>query len=265
MTKEENLHRKKTNLFIVLSAIFLTNAILAEMIGVKIFSLENTFGFQPVHINVYKDYILDFNLTAGAVIWPVVFITSDVINEYFGRKGVRRISLLTALFIGYIFVVIYFVTKLPPANFWIDINNQDANGNLFNINYAFKTIFRQGMGIIAGSLTAFLLAQLLDVLVFQQLRRITGKKMIWLRATGSTLVSQILDSFVVLAIAFYIFGNWTMSQVVAVGIINYIYKFVMAIVLTPLLYVAHFFIDRYLGHDVADDMAEKATLEHSFF
>ena len=264
MTNKEILQRKKTNLFIVLCAIFLTNAILAEMIGVKIFSVEDTFGFQPAHLKLMHDFVLDFNLTAGAVIWPVVFVTSDVINEYFGRKGVQRISVITALFIAYIFMVIYFVTKLPPADFWIDINSKDPSGNLFNINYAFKTIFRQGMGIIVGSLTAFLLSQLLDVLVFQQLRRFTGKRMIWLRATGSTLVSQVIDSFVVLAIAFYLFGNWSMSQVVAVGIINYIYKFVMAIVMTPFLYVAHFFIDRYLGHDVADDMAEKASLETFF-
>jgi uncharacterized integral membrane protein (TIGR00697 family) len=208
---------------------------------------------------------LDFNLTAGVIIWPVVFITTDVINEYFGKKGVRRISFLTAMLIAYIFVVIFFVTKLPPAAFWLENNSQDPYGNSFDINYAFKTIFRQGLGIIIGSLVAFLIAQLLDVFVFQRLRRITGKKMIWLRATGSTLISQLIDSFVVLGIAFYLFGNWSAIQVISVGIINYMYKFVIAIVLTPLLYVAHFFIDRYLGQEVADRMAEKAGEDVSFF
>ena len=83
--------------------------------------------------------------------------------------------------------------------------------------------------------------------------------MIWLRATGSTLVSQLLDSFVVLVIAFYIFGDWSMGQVMSVGIINYIYKFVVAIVLTPLLYLGHYFIDGYLGKEEADKLTEEAA------
>jgi uncharacterized integral membrane protein (TIGR00697 family) len=264
-SQEIVIRRKKTNIFILLSGIFITNAILAEMIGVKIFSLEETLSLKPAQIPLFEDWVLDFNLTAGVIIWPVVFITTDVINEYFGKKGVRRISFLTAMLIAYIFIIIYFVTKLPPAAFWLEINEQDIHGNDFDINYAFRTIFRQGMGIILGSLVAFLIAQLLDVFVFQRLRRITGKKMIWLRATGSTLISQLIDSFVVLGIAFYIFGNWSVTHVISVGIINYIYKFAIAIILTPLLYVAHFFIDRYLGQEVADKMAEKAGEDISFF
>jgi queuosine precursor transporter len=265
MTKTDTNRKKKTNLFIILSAIFLTNAIVAEIIGVKIFSVEDTFGFQPAQIRLLGDMVLDFNLTAGAVIWPVVFITTDVINEYFGKKGVRKISFLTAFLIVYIFFVIYMVTKLLPSEFWINLNSVDSDGNYFNINYAFETIFRQGLGIIIGSLTAFLIAQLLDVFIFQQLRQLTGKRMIWLRATGSTLVSQLIDSFVVLGIAFYLFGNWSMEQIFSVGIINYIYKFIMAIALTPILYVAHYFIDMYLGQDVADRMAEEAGEDRSIF
>lgn len=265
MNANSSIQKKKTNLFIVLSAIFLTNAIIAEIIGVKIFSVESTIGFEPVQLRLFGGFVLDFNLTAGAVIWPIVFVTTDVINEYFGKKGVRKISFMTAFLIAYIFVVIYLVTKLIPAQFWLELNNADQDGNYFNIDYAFRTIFRQGLGIILGSLIAFLIAQLLDVIIFQRLRRVTGKKMIWLRATGSTLVSQLFDSFVVLGVAFYIFGNWSMEQIFSVGIINYIYKFVVAIALTPLLYVAHYFIDNYLGQDVADRMADEAGEDHSIF
>jgi uncharacterized integral membrane protein (TIGR00697 family) len=105
------------------------------------------------------------------------------------------------------------------------------------------------------------LGQLLDVFIFQKLRRFTGAKMIWLRATGSTLVSQLLDSFVVLFIAFYVFGNppWAFKQVIAVGIINYIYKFIVAIGLTPLLYLGHGIIDNYLGKNAADKMTTEAA------
>lgn len=256
--------KKRTNLFVILSSIFLTNAILAEVIGVKIFSGEKTLGFEPVNWTFFGEYVLDFNLTAGAVIWPIVFITTDIINEYFGKKGVRKISFITAGLIAYVFLVISLVTVLVPADFWLEVNATTPAGEPFNIDYAFDLIFTQGLGIIIGSLTAFLLGQLIDVYVFQKLRSVTGPKMIWLRATGSTFVSQFIDSFVVLGIAFYIFGNWELSQVLAVGIINYIYKFTVAIALTPLLYVGHGMIDRYLGKDLAHQMMEEASEDTAF-
>ena len=252
------MKNRKNNLFIVLSGIFITNAILAEIIGVKIFSLENTVGLSPVNLNILG-YELDFNLTAGVLLWPVIFITTDIINEYFGKQGVRKITYFTVVLISYTFIIISMVTFLSPASFWLDLNNIDDTGNPFNISYAFNKIFLQGLGIIIGSLIAFLIGQFLDAFIFQRLRRITGSKMIWLRATGSTLVSQFIDSFVVLTVAFYIFGNWPLSQVVSVGIMNYIYKFTIAIVLTPILYLGHFTIDSYLGKDEADKMANEAA------
>ncbi len=255
---------KRRNLFVVLSGIFLTNALLAEILGVKIFSAETTLGFEPVQWKMLGDYVLDFNLTAGVIIWPVVFITTDIINEYFGKRGVRKISFLTASFILYSFIVIYAVTKLSPAEFWLDVNADKAGGQDFNINTAYSIIFRQGLGIIIGSLTAFLVGQFLDVLVFQKLRRFTGSGKIWLRATGSTLVSQLVDSYLVLGIAFYVFGNWTLEQILSVGTINYIYKGLMAILLTPLLYLAHYLIDNYLGKEKAKAVADEAA-EQGFF
>jgi uncharacterized integral membrane protein (TIGR00697 family) len=260
----EPQHSRKTNLFVLLAALFLTNAILAEIIGVKIFSGEKTLGFDPVQWTFFGEFVLDFNLTAGAVIWPIVFITTDLINEYYGKKGVRKISFITAGLIAYVFVVISLVTALAPADFWLEVNASQPDGSAFDINYAFNTVFRQGLGIIVGSLTAFLLGQLIDVYVFQKLRAVTGPKMIWLRATGSTLVSQFIDSFVVLGIAFYIFGNWSLPQIAAVGLINYMYKFTVALALTPLLYAAHGFIDRYLGKDLAEKMMEEASEDKSF-
>ena len=161
-------------------------------------------------------------------------------------------------------MVISIVTALVPADFWIEVNSETPTGEGFDINYAFNSIFRQGLGIIVGSLTAFLLGQLIDVFVFQKLRAITGANMIWLRATGSTLVSQFIDSFVVLGIAFYIFGNWSISQIIAVGLINYVYKFSVAILLTPLLYVGHGLIDKYLGKDLAEQMTKDAMEDRSF-
>jgi uncharacterized integral membrane protein (TIGR00697 family) len=254
--------QKRNRLFIILCGIFLTNAIVAEMIGVKIFSVEGTLGLAPAHLHL-MGYTVDFNLTAGAVIWPVVFITSDLINEYFGRPGVKRISYLTAGLIAYSFLVIFLTMKLPPAQWWLDAYHTDSSGNPFNIDFAFTTIFGQGQRIIIGSLVAFLVSQLVDVFVFHRLKKYTGHKMLWLRATGSTIVSQLVDSFVVLYIAFS--GILPNDQIVAIGTTNYIYKFTAAIALTPLIYVGHYFIDVYLGKENAQRLSDEAAAQSDSF
>jgi hypothetical protein len=256
------LEQKKNRLFIILSGVFLTNALIAEMIGVKIFSGESTLGLSPAHLDILG-FTMDFNLTTGAVIWPVVFITTDLINEYFGKPGVKRISYLTAILIGYSFLVIFLSMKLPPADWWLDANNTDADGNFFNIEFAFDKIFGQGQRIIIGSLAAFILGQLIDVFIFQKLRKLTGPKKLWLRATGSTLVSQFIDSFVVLFIAF--FGIFSIQQLIAIGITNYIYKFVVALVMTPVIYGGHYLIDSYLGREHALRISEEASDQSGSF
>jgi len=258
MPHNPSFERKKQFLFLFLAGIFLTNALIAEIIGVKIFSVEALLGISPVQIPLFGEK-MDFNMSAGVVNWPIVFITSDIINEYFGRKGVKRISYLTAGFILYMYIVIYSTTSLPPAKFWLEVNSKDSLGNAMNIDGAFNQIFRQGLGIMIGSIVAFLIGQLLDVTVFSWLRRRTGSKHIWLRATGSTLFSQLIDSFIVIFIAFYIFGNWSVTQILQVGTINYVYKGIVALLMTPILYVAHYLIDSYLGKDYAHYMVEEAA------
>ncbi len=245
---------KRTTLYLILCSIFITNALVAEIIGVKIFSLEQLLEIAPAQITLLLEHPLDFNLTAGVILWPVVFITSDIINEYFGKDGVKRISVITACLISYTFIAIISVTQLPPAQFWLDVNT--PNG--FNINTAFEVIFRQGLGIMIASITAFLIGQFLDAYVFHYLKGITGNKKIWLRATGSTLVSQLVDSFVVIIIAFKVFGSWSWEQVISVSVMNYIYKCIMAVALTPLLYLMHYLIDLYLGEKESQELVEEA-------
>jgi queuosine precursor transporter len=237
------MHTKKQRLYLVLCGIFLTNAVIAELIGVKLFSIEAVFGSAPAQLDTpFGKW--DFNQTAGAIIWPFVFITSDLINEYFGKKGVRFISFLTAILIAYSFVVINVATQLPPTPFWLD-----SYPNI-QINEAFRAVFSQGSNIVVGSITAFLIGQLLDAQVFHQLKSSTGESKIWLRATGSTLVSQLVDSFVVIYVAFYFLGkNLTAAQCFSIALNGYVYKFMVAILLTPLLYLAHWIIDRYLAEE----------------
>jgi len=260
ISKLTMIFSKKQTLFLVLSGIFLTNAIVAEIIGAKIFSIENTLGLQPAQINILG-FKLDFNMSAGVLNWPIVFIISDVINEYFGVRGVKKISYLTTALIAYSFFLLYGASALPPASFWLEINKTDGLGNYLNINEAFRIILRQGMGIIIGSITAFMIGQVLDALIFQKIRRVTGNKHIWLRATGSTLFSQLVDSFIVIFIAFYVFGNWELKQIFAVGSVNYIYKFTIAICMTPIVYLIHYIIDLYLGKNLSEEMIKEATFD----
>ena len=241
---------KRNTLFIILAGIFITNAILAEMVGIKLFSLEKTIGIEGLSIQLFGTTPLGLNFTAGVLLWPFVFITTDIVNEYFGKKGVHRISFLAAALISYAFIMLFFVTKLSPSDYWLSLYSKGPNGEVFDINYAFSMIFTQGMSIIVASLVAFLVGQLIDVYVFTSIRKYTGDKYLWLRATGSTLVSQLIDSFIVLFLAFYLFKDeehrWSLPLLFSVGVLNYLYKFIVAIALTPVLYIAHYAIDKYL-------------------
>lgn len=252
---ETSLTQKKNRLFTILCGIFITNAVLAEIIGVKIFSGEATVGLEPANLNILG-FPMDFNLTAGVLIWPVVFLTTDLINEYFGKPGVKRISYFTVMLIAYVFIIIFIAIQLPSPQWWKDVKDDDGNV-ILNLDMAFNKVLGQGLRIIIGSITAFLIGQLVDVFIFQKLRNVTGNKRLWLRATGSTLVSQLVDSYVVLFIAFA--GVYKTEYIVAIGITNYIYKFAVAILLTPVIYLAHSVIDNYLGKENARQITEDAA------
>jgi hypothetical protein len=249
---------KESRLFLILGSFLISNAILAEFIGVKLFTVEGTLGIPKFDINMFGVKDLSFNMSAGVVTWPIIFIMTDIINEYFGIKQVKFLSILASLLICYAFVVLGFAMGLEPSDFWI---KQTVDGEAINMSTAFNSIFGQSMWIIVGSITAFLVGQMVDVVIFQKIKRSTGERFLWLRATGSTVVSQFLDSFVVIFIGFYINPqfNWSWQMVAAIGLVNYTYKFLVAILMTPLLYVVHGVIDRYLGKDLAGKMVLQAS------
>jgi len=249
---------KPAKLFIAITAFFVANALIAECIGGKIFSLEKIFGFNPANISMFGQSGLSFTLTCGVLLWPLEFIITDIVNEYYGPKAVRRISYTAVILISYAFVMFYASMRTPPAGWWVA---SKADQGIPDMQAAYSGIFGQGMWIIIGSLVAFMVSQLVDVYVFHKIKKVTGDKKIWLRATGSTLVSQLIDSFIVLIIAFKIGNNWTWAQVLAIGCMNYIYKFSMAIILTPVIYIAEKRIEKYLGHERATAMKKAAMGE----
>jgi uncharacterized integral membrane protein (TIGR00697 family) len=256
------INNRATRLFLILAGIFITNALLAEFIGVKIFSLEATLGLKPADIRMFGGSY-SFNLTCGVLLWPVVFVMTDIINEYYGVKGVRFLSWLTIGLIAFGFLVVYGALQTVPNAWWV--TSKQGIG-IEDMNMAFNGVYGQGLGIIIASMTAFLVAQLVDVFIFHRIKKATGEKKIWLRATGSTVVSQLIDSFIVLFIAFYFYPKWVkgqgdpwpFDQLLAICVVNYIYKFIVAILMTPVIYLVHGIIEKYLGKEKAMEMKKAA-------
>lgn len=231
------LDRRQT-LFLVLSGIFLGNALLAELIGGKLFQIPT-----PFHT---------FTLSAGIVLWPFVFILTDIINEYFGRAGVRKMSILAAAIIAYAFLALTAADAVPA----VDFSPVD--------DHSFSNVFMQSRWIIVGSIAAFLLAQMLDVTVFWMIRRMTGARWLWLRSTGSTLISQVMDTFVVGFIGLHLphllgYQGLSFGDYINAAVSGYVFKFVVALAVTPLLYLVHNVIDGYLGHSEAEHMIDETA------
>lgn len=250
------LKDKPTKLFVVLTSFFVANALIAECIGTKLFSLEMLVGLEPAPFSLLGQEGLTYVLTCGVLLWPIEFVMTDIVNEYYGPKAVRRISYIAIGLISYAFIMFYMAIEVPAdESFWVTSRKDQG---VPDMQVAFSSIFGQGMWIIFGSLVAFLVSQLLDVWVFHKIKKITGDKKVWLRATGSTLFSQFIDSFVVLFIAFHLGSDWSVQRVLAIGLVNYSYKALMALVLTPVIYIAEGMIDRYLGKEVAAKMKTAA-------
>ncbi|MEM9548162.1 MAG: queuosine precursor transporter [Bacteroidota bacterium] len=253
---------KPFKLFLLLAGFFIANTLVAEFVGVKIFSFERTIGIDPFSFSFFGQDNLGFELTAGVVLWPVVFIMTDVINEYFGMKSVRILSYMAIGLIIYAFVMIYFAIGLSPSEWWqfqSGLLDEDPVKHVVDMNLSFNKIMGQGLWIIIGSMVAFLIGQIVDVAIFHRIKKWTGERLVWLRATGSTFVSQFIDSYVVLIIAFYYGADWELSRVFAIGTVNLIYKFVVAVLLTPTIYLAHAMIDNYLGKEVSNAMKAEAA------
>ena len=208
---------KRELLFVILSGLFITNAVVAELIGGKLISIG------------------PFVMSIGILPWPIVFLTTDLINDYFGEKGVKKLSFITAGLIAYAFVILLLAMNVPAATGISPVSDMQ-----------FKAVFGQSMWVIVGSIVAFMVSQLIDVSVFWYFKKRTGDSKIWLRTTGSTVVSQLFDSFIVLGIAFYLPGKIDFKTFISSALTGYVLKLLIAILLTPLIYFAHNRIKKFL-------------------
>ncbi|MCX6295759.1 MAG: queuosine precursor transporter [Bacteroidetes bacterium] len=223
---------KRELVFIILAGIFITNAIVAELIGGKLI------------------FIGPFIMSVGILPWPVVFIATDLINEYYGRSGVRKLSLITASLIVYAFIILFFAIQIPSAKGISTVSDEQ-----------FYSVFGQSMWIIVGSVIAFLVSQFIDVSIFWLLRDKTGGKMIWLRSTGSTVVSQLIDTFIVAGIGFWLPGKVNTATYFNMALTGYTVKLGLAIVLTPMIYVGHSAIEKYIGDDESHKIIKRSAEE----
>jgi queuosine precursor transporter len=210
---------KKDIVFIILAGLFITNAIVAELIGGKLIQIG------------------PFLMSIGILPWPIVFLTTDLINEHFGRDGVKKLTFITAGLIAYCILLLFIGVQIPAVELPNTVNNNQ-----------FYAVFGQGLFIMVASIIAFLVSQLIDITIFWFFRNRTGKKMIWLRTTGSTIVSQLIDSFIVSGIAFWLTGKITTDQYINMSISGYTFKLIIAICLTPLIYLGHYIIDNYISN-----------------
>ena len=212
-----NFSNRRDIVFLVLAGFFITNAIMAELIGGKLIQF---FGL--------------FTQSIGIILWPIIFILTDLINEHFGKDGVKKLTYITVGLISFAFIVLSIAINIPATPF-SPVNNE-----------VFKTVFGQSQWIIVGSIIAFLISQLVDVYTFLFFKKITGNKFIWLRATGSTLISQLVDTFVVQYIAFVLPSKWTLDEFITNASYGYAFKLIIAIALIPLIYVGHALINKFL-------------------
>lgn len=222
---------KREWLFVFLACFFVTNAVTAELISNKLIDI-------PLEFDLFGKHFGPFTTIIGVLPWPFVFLATDLINEFYGIRAVRKLSWITSVMIAYCFLIVI-ITMSVPAN--TEISTATATDAEYN------KVFGQSRWVIVGSITAFLFSQILDATIFHWIKQKTGNKYIWLRSTGSTVISQLFDSFIVLYIGFVLPGTLSLSNLWEIGPTNYVLKLIIAVSLTPFIYLGHWAVRRYLS------------------
>lgn len=221
---------RKHWLFVFLAGLFITNAVTAELISNKLIEI-------PISFDFFGGKVGPFVTIVGILPWPIVFLLTDLLNEFYGYKAVRRLSWITAILIAYCFIIVGIAMEIPAVN---------IEGSNLSDDAAFNKVFGQAQMVIVGSICAFLVSQLLDAYIFTWIKSKTGEKFIWLRSTGSTLVSQFIDSYIVLYIGFVLPGSLSFADFMTIAPTNYFLKIIIAILLTPFIYLGHYVIRKHV-------------------
>lgn len=202
-------------IFVWMTAIFVISLVVADLIGAMLFSFRlSVFGVE-----------IPVLLSAGIIPFPITFILTDLLNEFYGKEGARFVTWVGFGMCFLTFAFLFVGNHLP------------VDGRTIIPKSVFMTLSTQYTGMFLASLTAYLIGQMLDIQIFHLLRSRTKHKWIWLRATGSTVISQLFDSLIVTSIAFW--GSMSLSNIFQLALGNYTWKFIIAVSITPLLYLGH--------------------------
>jgi len=243
MLRDPHVLTRAQKLYVICAAVFLTALVVAEATASKFFTAFDL----PFTLTILGQDFTRVTMTAGVIAFPITFIVTDLMNEYYGKRGIRFVTYVGMVMIVFEFVLLWIAVEVP-----VDPESPVTQA-------AFAEVFGSTQRVIVGSLTAYLLGQLADIFLFHWLRNLTKGKHLWLRATGSTFGSQFIDTFVVLSVAF--FGQLSVQTIIAITLFNYAYKFLIAAGITPIIYLAHYAMDRYLGHDTAEELRERAEAD----
>ena len=212
---------RKQQFYVWLTAIFVAALVTGDFIGGRFWVL---FGQT---------------FSAGIIPFPLTFVLTDIVNEFYGPSGARRLTFVGLGAAVFVWLVITLALHLPPSP---QSPIPDA---------VFQAAFGTAARLYVASLTAFVVGQMLDISIFRWLRKRTGHRLLWVRATGSTVLSQAIDSFTVSFV--FLAGNESLAFITRNAANNYVGKLIMAVLLTPLIYAIHAIFRRRLH------VAEPAT------
>ncbi len=215
----------RQRLFIFLGAAFTTCLIVGDIIGGKLIS-SSIFGFP-------------FTTTVGMVPFPVTFLLTDVLNEFYGKRAARFVTLVGFVMATLSFGIIYLAGVIPIAEFTRDPSWQGVT------EASFANVFLGSQRMIVASLAAYLVAQFVDIGMFHLLKQLTHGKYLWLRASGSTAASQMVDTIVITIVAWIGILPW--SKIGDIILSAYGLKIFIAVALTPAIYACHSLVERWAG------------------
>ena len=198
----------KDQFYLILAGIFIASLVTCNLIANKFVTVD--LGFKV------------FIVSAGILPYPFTFLVTDLISELYGQKKANLV--VFAGFIASMFVLLFL---------WLG-GQFNAIPDSLVTDQIYDSVFRNAWRIIAASMTAYLFAQFIDVRIFHFWKKLTNGKHLWLRNNASTVVSQLLDTILVIFILF--FGVWGTDQIISAIIDGWLFKMLMALVDTPIIY-----------------------------
>lgn len=213
-------------LYYILGALFIAALITCNLIANKFISLD--FGFKT------------FIISAGVLPYPVTFLITDVLSELYGQKRTTHVVLAGLVASLFVLFILWLGAQFPA------IDGSPVNDEMFN------TVFQNAWRVIAASMFAYLFAQLIDVRLFHFWKKVTNGKKLWVRNNLSTILSQGVDTTLVVVVLFIGVESWsTMGGYILDG---WLFKVCCAALDTFIFYGIMYWARRYFKLKVGEEI-----------